>query len=288
MRTIATANQKGGCGKTTTAINTAASLAARGSRVLLVDLDPQAHVTLGLGLDPDAFGRTVYHTLTDPKIPISTVVEGTKVAQLDLVPGNILLENTEQKLAGALGKELILASELGTIGDRYDFCIIDCPPSLGMLTLNGLVAATDVIVPVQVHYYALESLKRLLESVRTLRERFHPCSVKVLGLLLTFAERTTVFSRDIQQKMRGLFGDLVFRTVIHQTVRLAEAPSAGEPVLTYAPQSQGATDYKFLAEEILNRITRAEQTPEDSASDDLIIDETVSAEEIEEIIDANT
>ena len=288
MRTIATANQKGGCGKTTTAVNTAAAIAARGSRVLLVDLDPQAHVTLGLGRDPDVFARTAYHTLTDPNIPISTVVVGTDIASLDLVPGNILLENSEQELAGTLGKELILASELGTIDDRYDFCIIDCPPSLGILTLNGLVAATDVIVPVQVHYYALESLKRLLEIVRALRERFHPCSVKVLGLLLTFAERTTVFSREIQQQMRGLFGDLVFHTIIHETVRLAEAPSAGEPVLTYAPQSQGAADYKFLAEEILNRITRVEQTPEDSACDDLIVDETVSAEEIEEIINANT
>ena len=260
MRIIAILNQKGGCGKTTTAINTAAAFAANGNRVLLIDLDPQGHATIGLGLDPDAQSRTIYDSITNAQIPISEVVTGTNIEWLELAPCNVLLASAELELSGLLGKELLLTRKLEMVAGRYDLCFIDCPPSLGILTLNALIASTDVIVPVQVHYYALEGLKRLLESVRVLRERFPSCSAQILGLLLTFVENRTFFSRQIQQHMRKFFGDLVFDTVIHKNVRLAEAPSAGESILTYAPQSRGAADYKSLVEEILNDTAWAEET----------------------------
>ncbi len=252
MRTVAVVNQKGGCGKTTTAINTAAAFAELARRVLLIDLDPQAHATIGLGCDPDAIVGTIYDALTNGQVSLSTVIKNTAVERLNLVPCNVMLAAAELKLSDMPGKELVLSNELKTVSDKYDICIIDCPPSLGILTLNALVASTDVIVPVQVHYYALEGLKRLLETIRIIRGHFPACCLEVLGLLLTFVEEGTVFSRQIQQNMRKLFGDLVFETVIHKTLRLAEAPSAGESVLTYAPRSRGASDYRCLVEEIVN------------------------------------
>ncbi len=252
MRTVAIVNQKGGCGKTTTSINIAAAFADLSRRVLLIDLDPQAHATIGLGRDPDAVVGNIYDALTNEQVSLSTVVKGTKIEWLNLVPCNVLLAGAELELSTVLGKELLLSKELQAVSNNYDICIIDCPPSLGILTLNALVASTDVIVPVQVHYYALEGLKRLLETIRIIRDRFPTCTLEILGLLLTFVEEGTVFSRQIQQQMRKLFGDLVFDTVIHKSLRLAEAPSAGESILTYAPRSRGAADYRFLVEEIIN------------------------------------
>jgi len=252
MRTVAIVNQKGGCGKTTTAINTAVAFAVLARRVLLIDLDPQAHATMGLGCDSEDSIKTIYDALTNEQFPLLTAVKSTDIECLDLVPCNILLAGAELELNNVFEKELLLSKELKTVSDKYDICIIDCPPALGILTLNALVASTDVIVPVQVHYYALEGLKRFLETLRIIKEHFPSCSLEILGLLLTFVEEGTVFSRQIQQQMRKLFGELVFNTVIHKSLRLAEAPSAGESVLTYAPQSRGAADYRCLAEEILN------------------------------------
>lgn len=251
VNTIAIVNQKGGCGKTTTAINTSAALAETGRRVLLIDLDPQAHATIGLGRDPNSFFRTVYDVLTKPDTGLSDVAIRTGIDRLDLVPCNVVLASAELELATVPGKELLLAKGLRGVRDAYDFCVIDCPPALGILTLNALITSTDIIVPVQVHYYALEGLRRLLETVAIIRQRFHPCSMENIGLLLTFVEERTTFSRQVQQQLREIFGDLVFDTVIHRNVRLAEAPSAGEPVLSYAPQSKAAADYRALAAEIL-------------------------------------
>jgi chromosome partitioning protein len=259
MRTIAMVNQKGGCGKTTTAINTAAAFAELGKRTLLLDFDPQSHATIGLGYDPNVFDRTIYDVLTRPDVLLSDVIVRTGVNNLALVPCNVLLASAELELAGTPGKELLLGRAFQGVRDTYELCVIDCPPSLGVLTLNTLVTSTDIIVPVQVHYYALEGLKRLLETIHIIRHRFHPYSMESINLLLTFVEERTTFSRQIQQQMREIFGDLVFDTVIHRNVRLAEAPSAGLPVLAYAPQSKGATDYRALAAEILRTSPRAEE-----------------------------
>jgi len=252
MRVIAIANQKGGCGKTTTAVNLAAAFAAGGKKVLVIDLDPQGHATLGVGCDPESYTKTIYNAIVDINVPISDVIVPSKTANIDVAPSNVLLSGAELDLATVEGREFMLTEQFKTIDDRYDVCVIDCPPSLGILTLNSLIASTDVVVPVQVHYYAMEGLKQLFETCEIIQEHFHPCKVKITGLLLTFVEDRLVFTRQIQQQMREFFGDLVFDTVIHRNVRLAEAPSAGQSVLTYAPESRGAQEYLALVDEILN------------------------------------
>lgn len=251
MKTIAIANQKGGCGKTTTAVNLSAAFAGLGRRVLLIDFDPQAHSTLGLGQNPEAFDKTVYDALTNPQVPISRVIVSTNVENLNLAPNNILLSGIEYDLASMNGREYVLSQQLSSLKDNYDICVIDCSPSLSLMTLNALVASTDVIIPVQTHYYALEGLKQLLETIDIVQERFNN-NLKILGVLLTFVESRTILSKQVQQQMRNYFGDLVFDAVIHRTVRLAEAPGAGESVLSYAPSSKAAAEYTSLAEEILN------------------------------------
>jgi len=258
MKTIAIANQKGGCGKTTTSVNLAAAFNTLGKRVLIIDLDPQAHTTLGFGYDPDQIDKTIYDTLTKAEIPVSRVqlpisrtIINTNMEGLHLAPSNILLSGIEFELATVYGREYVLKQQLETISDNYDICVIDCSPSLSLLTLNALTASTDVVIPVQAQYYALEGLKQLLETVDIVNERFNP-NLKILGVLLTFVESRTLLSKEIQQQMRDFFRELVFDTVIHRTTRLAEAPSAGESVLAYAPKSRGAAEYISLAEEIIN------------------------------------
>jgi len=276
MRTIVITNQKGGCGKTTTAVNLAAALAQMGHRVLIVDLDPQAHATLGLGYEPDTLDMTIYHSFAGKQIAISKIITNTKVNGLDLAPSNILLAKAQTELNAVERKEYILADQLKTVSGKYDFCVIDCPPSLGLLTFNALVASTDVIVPVQVHYYALEGLKQLLETIKMARRRFYPCSVKILGILLTFVEGKAALSQQVEEQMRQFFGNLVFDTVIHSTISLAEAPSAGESITTYAPESKGAADYKALAEEVTDpEYKRKRKLPKEVSA---IIDEFESME----------
>lgn len=251
MRTISIVNQKGGCGKTTTAINAAAAFAELGRRVLLIDLDPQAHATLGSGHDPDSFGRTIYDALLQADGPLDSTIVRTEVAGLDLVPCNVLLGNAEARLANTSGGELLLSRCLCSAHDKYDLCVIDSPPSLGVLTLNALMAATDVIIPVLGQCYGLQGLERLLQSIRTIRDRLQAGSADHIHLLLTFVDERVAFSQQVQQQVRDTFGSLVLRTTIRRNVSLAEAPGAGKPVLVYAPHSRGAADYRALARELL-------------------------------------
>ena len=205
MQIIAVANQKGGCGKTTTAINLSAALAKHGHRVLLVDFDPQGHATLGLGYDPNSFDKSAYHVMVD-YLRISAVAVGTRVARLHLLPSNILLGGAELALRGVPGKELILGEQLRSVARDYDFCVIDCSPSLGLLMLNALVASTGVLIPVQAHFYSLDGLKRILDTMRHIRARFYPCRVAPLGVVLTFVEDRTALSKRSRRAFAACSG----------------------------------------------------------------------------------
>ncbi len=251
MLTLAVANQKGGCGKTTTSVNLSAALAKKGYRVLIIDLDPQGHATLGLGATPENQQRTIYDAIKNPMVPLATVNIRTSLQGLDLAPSNILLSGTESDLSRMNNREYVLKTQIESVSRNYDYCIIDCSPSLSLLTLNALVAAKGVIIPVQTHYYAIEGLKQLLETIEIVRERFNP-RLNIAGILLTFVDSRTLLSKDVQRQLREFFDDLVFDTVIHRTTRLAEAPSAGESVITYDSNSKGALEYKALAEEVTN------------------------------------
>jgi chromosome partitioning protein len=251
MRTIAISNQKGGCGKTTTAVNLATAFAMLGRQVLIVDLDPQGHASLALGCDPGMLDKTIYHALTNARIPMPRVIISSNEKNLDLAPSNILLSGVELELATMYSREYILSQQLSRMNDFYDICIIDCSPSLSLLTLNALVASDEVIIPVQVQYYAIEGLRQLVETIDIVRQRFN-YNLNILGILLAFVESRTILSRQIQRQMREFFGELVFDTIISRTIRLAEAPSAGHSIFSYAPECKGAFEYMTLAEEILN------------------------------------
>ena len=248
-RIYALANQKGGVGKTTTAINVAACLAEAGARVLLVDFDPQANATTGLGFRPPR-GRSTYELLHGGTL--DEIIVPTEIERLDLAPAHPDLAAANVELPAREDRERILGDALRSIGDRYPYVIVDCPPSLGMLTLNALAAANRLIVPVQCEYYALEGLTQLLESVELIRARVNP-SLALSGLLLTMHDGRTRLSQDVAAEVRQHFGGKVFDAVIPRSVRLAEAPSHGRPITSYDPSSAGADAYYRLAIEVVER-----------------------------------
>ena len=249
-RVIALANQKGGVGKTTTTINLGAALAERGRRVLLVDMDPQGAVSVGLGLNPLALERTVYDLLLDPKADPDAVLQTTKIERVELLPSNIDLAAAEVLLVGEVAREQALARVLQPLRPHYDVLLVDCPPSLGLLTVNALTAADAVLVPLECEYFALRGMALLMETIEKIRERLNP-DLELLGILATMYDPRTLHGREVLARVEDAFGRQVFRTVISKTIRFAEAPVAGESILSYAGSSSGAVAYRELAKEVL-------------------------------------
>jgi chromosome partitioning protein len=249
-RVIALANQKGGVGKTTTAINLGAALAERGKRVLLVDMDPQGALSVGLALNPLALEQTVYNLLMEPARDAAAVIASTKIDRLDLLPSNIDLAAAEVMLVGEVAREQALARVLRPLRKRYDYILIDCPPSLGLLTVNALTAADGVLVPLECEYFALRGMALLMDTISKITERLNP-NLEIVGILATMYDARTVHGREVLGRVEEAFGDRVFQTVVGKTIRFAEAPVAGESILTYAADSSGAIAYRELAKEVL-------------------------------------
>ncbi len=247
---IAVMNQKGGCGKTTTAVNLSACLAELGCRTLLIDMDPQAHATLGLGLRGDDLSVTIYHALKQDGIPLSQVVQPTYHPNLKLAPANTLLASLQVELVDRPGRERVLRDRLEEVMPWFNFIFIDCPPSLNLLTLNALTAATHVIIPVQTHYLSLDGMRELFKTIQVVRSEFNP-QLEIRGILPTLFDRRTRMNRAMLETIRQYFKDQVFETAIHLSSPLTECPMLGQPVTRYAPQSRGAEDYRRLAEELL-------------------------------------
>ncbi len=251
MTVIAIANQKGGVGKTTTAINLAAALAMRGRKTLLVDLDPQGNSSITF-VDVRALPKSMYEVLADG-LPLTDVVVASKVENLDLAPSRISLAKLEAKLVGEIDGHFKLKDKLESVRDKYDFVIIDTPPALGLITVNALVAATHLLVPVQSSYFALEGTDDLLETVEKIRARPNP-ELKLLGAVITLHDKRTTLSRDVQKAIFDVFGDRVFQTTISRSIRLEESPAHRESIFTFAPQSTGAYEYYRLCEEVIERV----------------------------------
>jgi len=247
-RVLAIANQKGGVGKTTTAVNLGAALAELGYRILVVDLDPQGNATTGLGVNPRNLENSVYDVILRD-VPIEDCIEPTNVRNLFVVPATIDLAGAEIELVPAFSRELRLKRAVATIIDDFDFVLIDCPPSLGLLTVNALAAANEVAVPIQCEYYALEGLGQLLRNIERVRANLNP-QLTVTTIIMTMFDARTRLAEQVVAEVRSHFGDRVCRSVVPRTVRLSEAPSYGQPIIVFDPASRGATAYRELAKEV--------------------------------------
>ncbi|HCB34965.1 MAG TPA: chromosome partitioning protein ParA [Acidimicrobiaceae bacterium] len=250
-RVLAIANQKGGVGKTTTAVNISAAMAVDGLRTLLVDLDPQGNATTGVGVDPRSPNPSMYQVLVEDA-PIADVITATDIDGLYVAPSRMELAGAELELVAAFSRETKLRNALGSVRGQYDFVVIDCPPSLGLLTVNGLTAAEELVIPVQCEYYSLEGLGQLLHNVDLVKQSLNPGLATTAIVLVMFDARTKL-AQQVADEVRAHFGDTVCRIVIPRSVRVTEAPSHGMPVITYDRSSRGAVAYRLLAQEIVSR-----------------------------------
>jgi len=251
VRVTACTNQKGGVGKTTTVINLAAYLALSGTRTLVIDLDPQGNATSGLGVDRRTVERSSYEALVD-RAPMTELVRETPIDGLELVPSHSALSGAEIELVGAEARERRLAASLAELNGRYDRILIDCPPSLGLLTVNALTAADGVLIPIQTEYYALEGLSQLVNTIRRVREGLNP-RLEIDGVLLTMYDARTKLSAQVASEVRRHMNGTLYETVVPRSVRLSEAPSHGLPIALYDPASRGADAYRELAGEVAAR-----------------------------------
>ena len=251
-KVVAMCNQKGGVGKTTSTINLGAALAEYGRRVLLVDMDPQGALSAGLGVPHYELEKTIHNVLVEPRVSIDDVLLSTRVKNLDLVPSNIDLSAAEIQLVNEVGREQTLGRALHPVLDRYDYVLIDCQPSLGLLTVNGLACSDGVVIPTECEYFSLRGLALLTDTVDKVRDRLNP-KLEISGILLTRYDPRTVNAREVMARVVERFGDLVFDPVISRTVRFPETSVAGEPITTWAPKSTGAIAYRALAREFIDR-----------------------------------
>lgn len=248
---VAIANQKGGVGKSTTAINLGAGLAFQGERILIIDLDPQGNTSSGLGIDRSTIEASTYEVLVDES-PIEDVLEPTSVKGLHVVPATIELAGAEIELVSMFSREQKLKQALANVDGEYDFVLIDCPPSLGLLTINGLAAADEVLIPIQCEYYALEGVSQLTRNIELVQGSLNP-QLQIEGVVLTMFDGRTTLAADVVEQVRSHFAETTYRTVIPRTVRLSEAPSYGEPIEAYDDMSRGAIAYRELAREFRRR-----------------------------------
>lgn len=257
-RIVSLANQKGGVGKTTTTINLGAAMAELGKRVLLVDFDPQGALSVGLGINPLSLDLTVYNLLLDKSVDPEQAIMRTEVTGLEILPSNIDLSAAEIVLVSEVAREQALKRALAPVRHNFDYVLIDCPPSLGLLTVNALTASDGVIIPLECEYFALRGMALLMDTVEKVRDRLNP-DLRLEGIIPTMYDSRTLHGREVLARVRDAFGPYLYKTIIRRTIRFAEAPVAGESILSYAADSKGAADYRALAKEVLGLVDEARE-----------------------------